>query len=789
VPLAARLLYAGAATLAAPGLRLMLRWRLTRGKEIAGRLAERRGVDPTPRPPGRLLWLHAASVGEAASLLPVLQELAGLAPTLTVLLTTGTVTSAALLAHRLPEVGLDQRVLHRFVPLDVPAWAERFLAHWQPDAAGFLESEIWPNLLGACRRHGVKLMLVNARLSARSAARWRRLPGVARALFGGFCHVQAQSEADARRLAALGAPPAVVVGNLKFAAAPLPVAEAELDRLRALLRDRPVWLAASTHRGEEVVVAEVHADLAARHPRLLTIVVPRHPGRGAEIEAAFRDVAVARRAAGADPPAASGVWIADTLGELGLFYRLAGIAFVGGSLVAHGGQNPLEPARLGCAVAVGPHAGNFADVVAVLEAAGALVRVADAAGLAAWVGTLLRDPARRQAMGEAGERAANGGGELPRRVAELLLGLVEGEGLCPLDPHQRRSLWNPLVSGFQGPRAFGGPRAEPWPSCFRAPTFWTQRAGMASRLLSPIATVYAASTARRVARPGWRAPVPVICCGNAGVGGAGKTPLALDLGARLAAHGVAVAFLTRGYGARVRSPVRVDPARHDAATVGDEALLLAACAPTFVCPDRAEAARLALAGGARVLLMDDGLQNPSLLKDLSLLVIDGAVGFGNGRVIPAGPLREPVAAAARRCRAAVLIGADANGARAELPPDLPVLTAHATPEAEAAALAGQRVLAFAGIGRPEKFFAMLREAGIAVASCRGFADHHRYSEPELRRLLTEADRLGALPVTTPKDAVRLPAPLRTSVRVVGMRLVWSDPSAIEALLAEVRCLA
>jgi tetraacyldisaccharide 4'-kinase len=327
----------------------------------------------------------------------------------------------------------------------------------------------------------------------------------------------------------------------------------------------------------------------------------------------------------------------------------------------------------------------------------------------------------------------------------------------------------------------------------RPPAFWMQQGdgarGVAPLLLSPFAAVYAACTARHVARPGWRAPVPVICCGNAGVGGAGKTPLALDLGARLAAHGLAVAFLTRGYGGRARAPVRVDPTRHDAATVGDEALLLAACAPTYVSLHRAAAARLALAAGAEVLVMDDGLQHASLVQDVSLLVIDGAVGFGNGRVIPAGPLREPVAAAAGRCRAAVLIGPDAAGARAELPRALPVLAARLAPAPEAAALVGRRVLAFAGIGRPEKFFAMLREAGVLVASCRGFADHHRYSEREVRALLAEADRLGALPVTTPKDAVRLPAPLSASVGVVGVRLVWCDAPAIEALLAEVGCRA
>ena len=424
MPLTARLLYAGAATLATPALRLMLRRRLARGKEIAERLPERYGIDPTPRPPGRLLWLHGASVGEAASALPVLRELDALAPEASVLLTTGTVTSAALLAQRLPETGLERRVLHRFVPLDVPAWAERFLAHWRPDAAGFLESEIWPNLLVACRRRGVPLMLVNARLSARSATRWRRLPALARDLFGSFAVLQAQSAADAARLAALGAPAATLVGNLKFAAPPLPVDQAELRRLRSLLDGRPCWLAASTHRGEEAAIAAAHAALTARHPRLLTIVAPRHPERGAEAAAAFAGLPMTRRGSGGDAPDAAGVWIADTLGELGLFYSLTGLAFVGGSLVPHGGQNPLEPARLGAAVAVGPHAFNFADAVATLEAAGALSRIADAAGLADWVDALLRDPAARCSMGQAGMAAANADADLPRRVAAALLDLA-----------------------------------------------------------------------------------------------------------------------------------------------------------------------------------------------------------------------------------------------------------------------------------------------------------------------------------------------------------------------------
>ena len=315
----------------------------------------------------------------------------------------------------------------------------------------------------------------------------------------------------------------------------------------------------------------------------------------------------------------------------------------------------------------------------------------------------------------------------------------------------------------------------------RAPEFW-QRDGVVPWMLAPAAWVYAAATARRVARPGWHAPVPVICCGNATAGGAGKTTLALDLGARLA--GRRVAFLTRGHGGRARGVHRVDPARDSAALVGDEALLLAACAPTWVAADRAAGARAAVADGAGVLVMDDGLQNPSLAKDLSLLVVDGGTGFGNGRVIPAGPLREPVNAAAARCGAAVLIGQDRSGARDSLPPGLPVLGARLEQQGTNG-LVGRRVFAFAGIGIPEKFFAGLRAAGAVLAGTHAFPDHHAYTSREITRLLARADAAGALPVTTPKDAVRLPAAVRESVGVVGVRRVWDAPAALDSLLATV----
>ncbi len=415
-------LWSGTARLAAPGLRLLLRRRARRGKEIAARLPERRGIEHEPRPSGPLVWLHAASVGESVSVLPVVAAL--VAGEASVLLTTGTVTSASLLARRLPELGLAGRVRHRFAPLDVPRWAGRFLDHWQPDAAGFVESEIWPNLLGACGTRGIPVMLLNARLSPRSFARWRLVPGFARHVLGGFAAVAAQSEADAGRLRRLGARSVSAPGNLKFAAPELPADRGELARWQAALAGRPVWLAASTHPGEEALVAAAHRALVPTFPGLVTLLVPRHPERGPTIAAALAGLTVTRRALGEGPPA-GGIWLADTMGELGLWYRLAPIVLVGRSLLPPGGgQNPLEPARLGCAVAVGPYTGNFAEPMARLAAAEAVMTVADAAALTRFVAAMLDDPAACTAMGARAATAARGADALPAQLAQALLGLM-----------------------------------------------------------------------------------------------------------------------------------------------------------------------------------------------------------------------------------------------------------------------------------------------------------------------------------------------------------------------------
>ena len=325
------------------------------------------------------------------------------------------------------------------------------------------------------------------------------------------------------------------------------------------------------------------------------------------------------------------------------------------------------------------------------------------------------------------------------------------------------------------------------------PRFWEHGAGgVPSLLLSPAAAAVSVLGAARTRQPGVRVPVPVFCCGNASVGGTGKTSLALDLVGRLARRGLKPHFLTRGYGRRAvtGSVLRVDPAMHDVSACGDEALLLARAAPCWVSADRVASARQAVAAGATALIMDDGLQNPWLHKDCSILVVDGGAGFGNGCVVPAGPLREPPLRALQRCRAVLLIGDDRTNVLALLRGWRPVLRAALSHGRELEALRGRPVVAFAGIGRPAKFFDSLRLAGIQVAAAISFPDHHGFTSRDLSQMLKARDGVGAgaLLATTPKDAARLPAAFAEDVIIVGVSLAWEDgriESIIDAAVTEV----
>lgn len=318
----------------------------------------------------------------------------------------------------------------------------------------------------------------------------------------------------------------------------------------------------------------------------------------------------------------------------------------------------------------------------------------------------------------------------------------------------------------------------------RAPDFWSGRT-LFSTLLLPLGAMYgAAGKIRRMAVSPWKAPVPVICIGNLVAGGAGKTPVAQAVAQHMISQGVEVHFLSRGYGGKLEGPVRVGRGIHEAADVGDEPLLLAAIAPCWVSTDRVAGAKAALAAGARAIVMDDGHQNPSLAKSASLVVVDGEVGFGNGRVIPAGPLREPVAEGLARADAVVVLGEDKTGVANNLPAGMPVLRGNLEPSEQSRSLDGKAVLAFAGIGRPEKFFDTVRALGCEVIETRAFPDHHPYSYKELREIIDAASSAGALPVTTAKDAVRLPDDLRSQIMVVEVEVVWRDPELLGRILLE-----
>jgi 3-deoxy-D-manno-octulosonic-acid transferase len=363
------------------------------GKEEQGRVAERRGIASRARPAGRLVWIHAASVGETASVLALVDRLLE-ERDVSVLITTGTVTSARLIADRAERV---QRVIHQFVPLDHPGYVRAFLNHWRPDLAMWVESELWPNLIQEARAHSVPMLLLNARMSARSFRGWQFVPSVIRPVLGGFDLCLAQDSIHAERLQYLGARKAVCVGDLKSAAAPLPAAPAEMNRLAKEINGRPIWLAASTHDGEEAIAADAHRALQREVPSILTLIAPRHPSRAESIAAMLRakGLRVARRSEQQSIAGDTDVYLADTLGELGLFYRLSGIAFIGGSLVPMGGHNPYEAAQLDCAIFHGPDMSNAAGLARALANAAAAEIVRDAEALAGGVRHLLRDPAER----------------------------------------------------------------------------------------------------------------------------------------------------------------------------------------------------------------------------------------------------------------------------------------------------------------------------------------------------------------------------------------------------------
>lgn len=366
-----------------------LNHRLKAGKEHPHRLAERFGVAGMPRPLGDLVWCHGASVGESVSLLPLVQELHRQG--VCVLVTTGTVTSAAVMENKLPA-----EILHQFIPADVPQWVERFLDHWQPTVGLFVESELWPNMLMGCKRRKIPLILANAHLSQKSFRRWQLVRRWAQSILASFSVCLAQSKEVADRLRALGAVDVRVASNLKFSVPPLTVDGEALSALQKIIGDRPIWAAVSTHPGEEAEIMKAHRLIQEKIPDILTVLIPRHPRRAEEIQQLLQNdqMHVARRSLHEDPTPDCDIYLADTIGEMGLFYRLCPISFIGGTFANIGGHNPIEPIKLSSCVLWGPVHHNFAEIATLFGDTISLVD--DASALANAVIHLIQNPEKRE---------------------------------------------------------------------------------------------------------------------------------------------------------------------------------------------------------------------------------------------------------------------------------------------------------------------------------------------------------------------------------------------------------
>jgi 3-deoxy-D-manno-octulosonic-acid transferase len=409
-------LYRAGTSIARPVAAFLLKRRAYRGKEDPARLNERFGEPQKARPPGPLVWAHAASVGESVSILSLVNAVLDERPDSNVMVTTGTVTSAQLMASRLPP-----RAFHQFAPVDLTAAVSGFLDHWRPDLALWVESELWPNLILETAARGVPMALISARMSEGSLRNWSRAPSAAKALLSSFQIILPQDAATAGRLSALGAVQVGAPSNLKLWADPLPYEVKAHATVQAQIAGRPVWLAASTHDGEEAIAGRFHRAISASIPNLLTIIAPRHPKRGGEIASSLRQAGfkVAQRSEHETISPSTQIYLADTLGEMGLFYRLARIVFIGKTLSGEGGQNPLEPARLGCAIVSGPNIGNFETVFDMLIRAKAAEVLPNDAQVQAALARLLADPGQAHAMGARAERLAGDPAPLQNTLDQL----------------------------------------------------------------------------------------------------------------------------------------------------------------------------------------------------------------------------------------------------------------------------------------------------------------------------------------------------------------------------------
>lgn len=360
------------------------------GKEDLKRFNERMGKPALKRPNGKLIWFHGASVGESISMLPLINKLLELHPEAHVMVTTGTTTSADIMAKRLPE-----RAFHQYIPIDNPVFAARFIKHWQPSLVLWFESDFWPGMLSAIKKRGIPLLLINGRISNKSFKRWQQFDFISKELLNCFTFCLGQSEEDAYRLRMLGAKETACLGNLKYAGLPIPIDSEKLSILKRQIGSRPVWLVSSTHHDEEAKIARFIPEIQLAIPDLLTIIAPRHPQRGQEVCSAVKEISglnCSLRSADEPITKKNDVYIADTIGEMGLWYSLCPLVFIGGSLIPHGGQNFIEPSRMRDAVIVGPHMHNFTDAMNRAKKADAIIQVNDVLELKDMVISLLKHP-------------------------------------------------------------------------------------------------------------------------------------------------------------------------------------------------------------------------------------------------------------------------------------------------------------------------------------------------------------------------------------------------------------
>lgn len=412
-------LYKKTMTIGKPAITAVLKRRLENGKEDPNRIQERYGQPSADRPDGPLLWIHVASVGEAQSMLPMAKLYLDQTPNGHVLMTSITRTAADLLSKRLPE-----RAIHQYLPVDRPKWVRRFLDHWKPDIVLWAESELWPCMIMEINKRRISAALLNARMSRRSFSKWSKVQSFAESILSGFAVILTQTQQDFDYYTALGGRSVVVTDNIKYCAAPLPYDPSELASLQSAIGQRPCWLYASTHKGEEELALQVHTGLSARWPNLLTIVVPRHPERASEVESFYKDspISFCKRTEFKTPNSDTSIFLVDTLGELGLFYRVAPISCVGRSFSddGGGGHNPLEPALLHSAVLHGPHIQNLQDIYDQMDAASAAIKVDNAENLGGTVARLLEHPAELASQRDAGFRFASGKSYVLDKVVEEL---------------------------------------------------------------------------------------------------------------------------------------------------------------------------------------------------------------------------------------------------------------------------------------------------------------------------------------------------------------------------------